>query len=75
MISFSEVALLIWIKFWTILEPSVFESNDSDQSNTTDSSPQMPNHQAAWSAAMIASFAFLVPGGVAFVYFGTNFYR
>ena len=35
----------------------------------------MPNHNAAWSAAMIASFAFLVPGGVAFVYFGTNFYR
>jgi hypothetical protein len=71
-----EVALLIWIKFWTILEPSVLDSDQSNPPNsTTDSAPQMPNHQAAWSAAMIASFAFLVPGGVAFIYFGTNFYR
>merc|ERR1711953_359274 len=59
-----EVALLIWIKFWTILEPSVLDSDQSNPPNsTTDSAPQMPNHQAAWSAAMIASFAFLVPGG------------
>lgn len=70
-----EVALLIWIKFWTILEPTEFQTGDSvDQSNSTVVT-KMPNHQAAWSAAMIASFAFLVPGGVAFVYFGTNFYR
>ena len=34
-----------------------------------------PSSHGAWLAAMIASCAFLIPGGIAFVWFGGKFYR
>ena len=64
-----EVALLIWIKFWSIMEPSTEEVVNEDGST------EMPNAEAAKLAAKIATFAFLVPGVIAFIYFGLSFYR
>lgn len=83
-----EVALLIWIKFWTIMDhttPSVVVSvehvvsvGDTPTEGTGPVIPlplQNPSSHGAWLAAMIASVAFLIPGGIAFVYFGFSFYR
>jgi len=67
-----EVALLIWIKFWSIMTPSV---DMTVPANSTDPTPEMPNAKAAKLAAKIATFAFLVPGVIAFIYFGLSFYR
>jgi len=67
-----EVALLIWIKFWTIMETPI---EVQAQSNSTNSPQKMPNFSAAKNAAMVASFAFLIPGAIVFIYFGISFYR
>ncbi|CAG5094162.1 Oidioi.mRNA.OKI2018_I69.XSR.g13303.t1.cds [Oikopleura dioica] len=76
-----EVALLIWIKFWTIMDhgsPSVEETTDDTPPTTIEPESDLPNnnpsHRGAMLAAIIASVAFLVPGGIAFVYFGASFY-
>ena len=76
-----EVALLIWIKFWTIMDhgPPPSATNDSEVIVTGSPGPQEsvnnPSHRGAMLAAIIASVAFLVPGGIAFIYFGASFYR
>jgi len=76
-----EVALLIWIKFWTIMDhgPPPSTTNDSEILVTDSTGPQEPvnnnpSHRGAMLAAIIASVAFLVPGGIAFIYFGASFY-
>ena len=51
------------------MEPSVEEVVNEDGST------EMPNAEAAKLAAKIATFAFLVPGVIAFIYFGLSFYR
>ena len=43
--------------------------------NSSDTQQVMPNADAARLAAKIATFAFLVPGVIAFIYFGLSFYR
>jgi len=68
-----EVALLIWIKFWSIMEPAA--EVEIVSTNSTDTQQVMPNADAARLAAKIATFAFLVPGVIAFIYFGLSFYR
>lgn len=70
-----EVALLIWIKFWSIMTPSVDLEVQSTDNTTGQTQPEMPNAEAAKLAAKIATFAFLVPGVIAFIYFGLSFYR
>ena len=51
------------------MEPSIEEVVNEDGST------EMPNAEAAKLAAKIATFAFLVPGVIAFIYFGLSFYR
>ena len=74
-----EVALLIWIKFWTIMDHGSPAANSAATETTTATSDlsvsRNPSSQGAWLAALIASVAFLIPGGIAFVYFGFSFYR
>lgn len=73
---FSEVALLIWIKFWTIMDHGAVEKASIEITTTSDNLvSRNPSSQGAWLAALIASVAFLIPGGIAFVYFGFSFYR
>jgi len=71
-----EVALLIWIKFWTIMDHGAVEKASIETTTTSDNLvSRNPSSQGAWLAALIASVAFLIPGGIAFVYFGFSFYR
>ena len=49
--------------------------SDSGAESSPPTQGQNPSSYGAWLAAMIASVAFLVPGGIAFVYFGASFYR
>jgi len=55
-----EVALLIWIKFWTIMDHTSRVS-DSGAESSPPTQGQNPSSYGAWLAAMIASVAFLVP--------------
>merc|ERR1719361_1957553 len=47
----------------------------TETENPSNDTQEMPNHDAAFNAAMVSSFAFLIPGAIVFVYFGISFYR